>query len=348
MWVARPEELVRRAVPDGEPPRHPAFAGETEDLIPRVAVAELPRGRVMKPHRVVVDSRGAMIEEFSSYWGTLNWRQHPMYWHPFPGRPEEVPGRLGVLAGRGDHSNYHFLLEILPRLALMDTPGVPKPDRWYAPLQHSFQREILELAGFLPDAEMIDADLVPHVRAESLLVPGFPDNELRTPPWSVEFIRDRLRDPALELVPGRRIYVTRGRQRNNRTVRNEDEVREALGSRGFDVVDPGAMPVAEQIRTFAEAECIVAPHGAALANLAFVSPGSSVIELFPPDYVQTCYWKLAHCVPGLTYRYLVGDGAPPRDGLMNRVSSDITVDVGTLSRMLDVLGADLASVRAGH
>ena len=346
MWLARPEEQVRRSIPEGEPERHETFVSEIEDSIPRVAVAELPDGRVMRPHRVVIDARGTMIEEFSTYWGTLNWRQHPMFWHPFPGPPEEVPGRLGVLAGRGDHSNYHFLLEILPRLALMETPGVPEPDRWYAPVKHPFQREMLELAGFLPDADVIDADLVGHVRAESLLVPGFPDNALQTPPWAVDFIRERLGDPSLELVQGRRIYITRGRQRNNRTVRNEPEVLGLLGERGFEVVDPGTMPVVEQIRAFAEAEWIVGPHGAGLANLAFASPGASVVELFPPDYVATCYWKLAHCVPGLAYRYLVGQGKPPRDGRMNRVSSDITVDLTALSRMLDSLPVGLSSASA--
>ena len=302
-----------------------------------MAVAELPSGRVLSPHHAVIDCRGVLVEEFSTYWGTLNWRQHPMYWHPFPGPPQEVSGRLGVLAGRGDHSYYHFLLDILPRIAAFEIAGVPQPDRWYAPMQYGFQRQILELAGFLPGPEVIDADLVPHVRAESLLVPGFPDNHLRTPPWVVGFIRDRLRSPDLELVPGRRIYITRGRERNNRTVTNEPEVVDMLAEQGFTVIDPGTLPVAEQIREFAEAEWIVGPHGAGLANLAFASPGASVIEMFPPDYVQICYWKLAWCVPGLDYRYLVGVGEPPRNAMMNGASSDVSVDLAALSRMLETL-----------
>ena len=346
MWVARPEEHLRRAIPEGVPERHRSFVSQVEDDIPRVAVAELPGGRVMRPHRVVIDGQGEMVEEFSTYWGTLNWKQHPVFWHPFPGPPTEVPGRLGVLAGRGDHGYYHFLLDILPRLAILETPGVPPPDRWYAPIQHGFQREFLELAGLLPGAEVIDADEVEHVRAETLLVPGFPDNHLRTPPWSVEFLRDRLRDPAVERVPGRRIYVTRGRERNNRTVTNEPQLLEMLSERGFTLVDPGAMPVAEQIKAFAEAEWIVGPHGGALSNLAFASPGASVVELFAPDYVQTCYWKLAHCVPGLAYRYLVAPGEPPPNGLMNGVGSDITVDLGALSRVLETLPAGLSAAAA--
>jgi hypothetical protein len=346
VWEVRPAEELSRAIPDGEPPRHPSFADQLEDAIPRLAIAELPGGRVMDPHRVVIDGRGRLIEELSTYWGTLSWRQHPMYWHPFPDPPLEIPGRLGVLAGRGDHSYYHFLIDILPRLAAFETAGVPQPDRWYAPLGHGFQRQILELAGFLPGPEVIDADLVPHVQAESLLVPGFPDNHLRTPPWAVGFIRDRLRNPELELIPGRRIYITRGSDRNNRTVTNEPEVVQMLGELGFTVIDPGALTVAEQVRAFAEAEWIISPHGAGLANLAFASPGASVIEMFPPDYVQTCYWKLASAVPGLGYRYLVGVGKPPRNGMMNGAGSDITVDLGALSRMLDALPEGLSSVAA--
>ncbi len=309
-------------------------------------MAELPEARVLNPHRAVIDRRGRVVEELSTYWGTIHWRQHPMFWHPFPGPPQEVSGRLAVLAGRGDASYYHFLLDILPRLMLLEGTGVPDPDRWYVPLQHSFQRQVLELAGFRPGPEVIDADLVPHVRAEQLLVPTFPDNHLRTPPWAVEFVRERLRDPKLELVPGRRIYITRGQQRHNRTVTNEPELLELLAERGFQVIDPGTLPVIEQIRAFAQAEWIVGPHGGGLTSLAFASPGASVLELFAPDYVQLCYWKLAHCVPGLTYRYLVGRGEPPRSGQMNGSGSDMTIDLTALARALDTPPARLSGTAA--
>jgi capsular polysaccharide biosynthesis protein len=97
------------------------------------------------------------------------------------------------------------------------------------------------------------------------------------------------------------------------------------------------MSVAEQAKVFAEADVIVATHGAALANLCFASPGSTVIELFAPDYVNVCYWALAQRVPGLRYRYLVGEGSPrrARRQKMDGVASDIQVDVGTLTRLLE-------------
>ncbi len=156
-----------------------------------------------------------------------------------------------------------------------------------------------------------------------LVVPGLPDVDLKTPPWVVRFLRERLLPPSAGRVAGARIYVTRGDRPGNRIVINEPEVVAALGELGFRVVDPGRMTVAEQITTFAEADWIVAPHGAALTNLAFASSGASVVELFAPDYVQGCYWKLSDCVPGLTYRYLVAAGRAPRRGRMEGVDSDI-------------------------
>ena len=347
VWIARPEERVVRTIPPGDPPRHPKFVEWSEKVVPRVAVAELPQGRVLGPHRVVIDRRNQMIEEFGLYWGTTRWSEHEIFWHPFPGPPLEVDGLLGVLAGRGDLNYFHFLVEILPRLALFETEGVPTPDKWYVPLQHSYQREILELVGFLPRGEIIDADVHPHVRGERLLVPGLPDGFKRTPPWTIDFVRERLRPSGLELIPGRRIYVTRGDQRYNRIVTNEPEVVELLRSRGFDVVDPGAHSVGDQIRIFGEAECIVSPHGAGLTNVLFASAGAAVLEILSPNYVDVGFWKLAEAIPGLSYRYLLGSGPPPRPGREERdVMKDITVDLGALERSLDELPVETGPLKA--
>ena len=93
------------------------------------------------------------------------------------------------------------------------------------------------------------------------------------------------------------------------------------------------MTVAEQIRTFANAEVIVATHGAALANLAFASPGASVIELFPAGCLLPDYWRLASGIAGVRYRYLTARGKPPRRGRAGTIVRDIEVDVPALQRL---------------
>jgi len=111
-----------------------------------------------------------------------------------------------------------------------------------------------------------------------------------------------------------------------------------LADRGFEMVDPGSLPVTEQIRAFAEASLIVAPHGAALANLTFASPGAAVVELFPAGCLLPDFWRLACGVPGLRYRYLSAPGGPRRPSRQKAIVRDIEVDLTALDRLL----ADLA------
>ena len=100
------------------------------------------------------------------------------------------------------------------------------------------------------------------------------------------------------------------------------------------------MRVEDQIRLFAEAAVVVAAHGAALTNVAFCSPGAVVVELFAPDYVNTCYWALTAEVDGVEYRYAVGEGRNPRPGTpLHGVWSDIVAPIGAVLRILDAIDA---------
>ena len=126
--------------------------------------------------------------------------------------------------------------------------------------------------------------------------------------------------------PHRRLYVTRGETRHTRRVKNEGALLSLLEPLGFERIDPGSMTPAAQVRAFAEAECVVGPHGAGLTNLAFAPPGAAVVELFARDYVNECFWALACTVEGLRYRYVVGDGTSSRSRRNRGVASDIAVD----------------------
>jgi hypothetical protein len=337
-WVARPAEVVERALPEGRPSGHPAFAGSRRETIDRVAVAELPGGRVLGPHHAVITNRGDFVEEICWYFNTSRPSEHPMYLHPFPPAPLQVPGRLGVLASRGDRVYYHFLMDVLPRLGVLEQcPEVAPPDRWYVPADLPFQQQLLDLVGIGPDRR-IDSSEAPHVQAECLVVPGLPGTNVQNPAWAVAFLRERLLPPGLERVPGRNLYVTRGDSPNNRIVRNEDEVLRALDGRGFRRIDPGRMPVVDQIRAFAEADVIVSAHGSALANIVFASPGACLIELFPRGHVVPDYWKLACGVPGLEYRYVTGVGATDRCDRSRMLVSDVVADIDALEATLAAVG----------
>jgi capsular polysaccharide biosynthesis protein len=336
--VARPVEQVERPLPEGRPPLHAAFVDNRVETIDRVGVGELPGGRVLGRHHAVITRTGDFVEEVSWYFNTSRPSEHPLYLHPFPPAPVDVPGRLGVLASRGDRIYYHFLIDVLPRLGVLDQcPDVEPPDRWYVPANLSFQRQLLDLIGIDAD-ERIDSSEVPHVRAECLVVPGLPGSNVQNRAWVVAFLRERLLPPGVTRIPGRNLFITRGAARYNRIVRNEEAVLEALAGRGFDRVDPGEMSVADQIRAFAEADVIVSPHGSALTNIVFCSPGSCLVELFPRGHIVPDYWKMACGVPGLEYRYLAGADATERCNRSRMLVTDVLVDVDALRDTLKEIG----------
>lgn len=334
--LARPPEQVERAPIQGVPPDLPLADPSNGERFGPVGVAELPRGRVLGPHRAIVSAGNELVHDVSWYFGTRRPREHPLYLNPFPPPPHHVPGRLGVLAARGDGNYYHCLMDVVAKLGVLEqAPRIAAPDLWYAPLQTRFQRELLDLAG-VPADLIVDADRYPHVSADVLVVPAPPEMTEKNPPWAVRWVRDRLL-PEVDLAGAsqRRIYVTRGPSANNRSVVNEAEVTALLTDRGFVGVDPGAMSVVDQIRTFATAELIVAPHGAALANLVFAAPGAAVIELFPAGCLLPDFWRMACGVPGLRYRYLSAYGPRPRRGRGTTIVRDIDVDLAALARLLD-------------
>ena len=75
---------------------------------------------------------------------------------------------------------------------------------------------------------------------------------------------------------------------------------------GFQSLHCEDMDFDEQAAAFRQAEVVVAPHGAGLANLLFCRPGTKVLEIFPASLLRTCYWSLAEAL-GLDYAYVFGE-----------------------------------------
>ncbi len=340
--TARTPEIIVRPPLQGWPADLPPLEPATDTDIPRVAVAELPNGRVLGRSRALITGRNDLVWELSHYFGATHPKQHPVFGNPFPPEPKEVSGRLGVLASRGDANYYHFLIDVLPRVGVLEqAPDVEPPERWYVPASTPVQRELLDLMG-ITEEHRIDSNEVPHVRAECLVAPGLPSVvKEKNPPWVVEFLRGRLMKGVTPPAPEDRrpLYITRTAGANNRAVLNEPELIRRLESRGFAIVDPSTLSATRQIETFASASVIVCGHGAALANLVFASPGASVVELFPAGDVLPDYWRLASSA-GVDYHYL--SAWPPAGRKSNRgkaIVRDIDVNLTALDSMLDQLGA---------
>lgn len=89
---------------------------------------------------------------------------------------------------------------------------------------------------------------------------------------------------------GRKVYLHRARG-GWRYVENEDEVCAFLESRGFEILRPEMLSVAEQVRICSRARVLVGMHGAGLTNLLW-APRASLIELCG-SYGGSDYVRLA-------------------------------------------------------
>ncbi len=327
-----------RPLPAGLPTHHPQFTAHRRERIAPNVVATVRHGRVLQPYAAVMAEDDTLLFDLSPYYGVVTPSQHPVFLRCRPPEVTHVTGSVGVLSTRGSDNYYHFLTDVLPRLELLRRAGV-EPDAYLVNRTTRFQRDLLDHLGLAAD-RCLDS---PHVRADVLVVPSVPDDQLRTPPWIVPWLRDCFLPDDLR-PPHRRIYVTRGTTRHTRRVDNEAELLAALEPLGFECIDPGVLAPAEQVRAFAEAEYIVGPHGAGLTNLAFAAPGTAVVELFARDYVNECFWALATTVEGLRYRYVVGDGSPIRSRRNRGVASDIMVDPQAVRCLLhDLMRSEVAA-----
>lgn len=331
-------ELLDRPVPTGWPADHWVFRRWARFEVDRRYTLDIDEGLVVGDYSAHVTPGGTLDYETSTYFGVDGWNEHPVFLRGRLPEAERFEGTLLSLATRGSAGNYyHFLLDVLPRWGVFREclPEV-EPDLLWINTSSRYMRELIGLLGL--DAYPTTSPAKDRaVRADRLLAPCIPNPHLMAPSWTTSWLKASLPAQQTSDRP-RRLYVTRGGARNTRRLVNEDEILRQLEPHGFVVLDPGAHSVQEQIDHFTAAEVIVAPHGAALANLAFCSPGVRILELFAPRYVNPCYWAIADNIPDVRYRYLVCGVDNRRAGSpMNGVLTDITADPAAFAAALEDL-----------
>ncbi|MEI7811677.1 MAG: glycosyltransferase family 61 protein, partial [Ignavibacteria bacterium] len=99
-----------------------------------------------------------------------------------------------------------------------------------------------------------------------------------------------------------KIYISR-RKTKKRKLRNELKLEEVLKTFGFVIVYLEELPFLQQVEIINNADFIVAPHGAGLANLAFAKNNCKVIEIFPYQIYNDCFARLS-LNANLHYNYI--------------------------------------------
>ena len=286
---------------------------------PATFVASIPGARVWSSRGIVLTAHDQVVRESS--------RATPAESSPVFGKiwlcpVKKLRGTVAVVAGRNPNSFYHWMLETLPRLELLRLAGVDADHYFVGQDTFAFQRRTLDMLGVPADRTIGNTSRKTHIQADciALAAPTGSRQMEHTPMWVVEWLRRKFLTQAPAKEATGRLYVAK----RSRGVTNEAELVSLLESRGFRTLYLEDLPIEEQTACFANAEVVVAAHGAGLTHIVFSRAGTTVIELFSPDRIGPCFWNLCHQL-NLVHVSVVGEipPGPPGDGAFSVKPTDL-------------------------
>ncbi len=335
-----PADVIQRKLPKSiEEKPHWHFQKYLAKDTPEVFLANVPQGKVLNAYGSVISGDDVVLGDLSFEWFFTAQQHSSLFKLKLP-EPKKLKGTTTSVATASGWNYYHWLLDVLPRLGILEKAGVDLNFiDWFIFNSGNahYQTETLDWLG-IPKNKRVFTQRGAHFQSDLLLAPSVPGVPSQTPKWVVDFLRKSF--PAEPAAKRRKIYISRARSKYRRFT-NGDDVRNFLLKRGFEKVFAEELSFREQVNLFASAEAIVAPHGAGLANLIFCQPNTPIVEIFSPEYVNGCFWALANHVD-LNYWYLLGQGArPPEFHDPHNVEKDIEVDLAQLEKTLEKAGIGL-------
>jgi len=278
----------------------------------------------------VVTADNAVLADLSpEVWGPAN---HPIYsrWH-LP-KSRLLTGRIAIgVTPEASGNYYHWLLDLVPRVLLLKHAAQNFSNYDALLLNGSranYEREILAALG-VPPEKIRYVDSRERFQIASAVFPSMDINVIA--PWKVHGLRDL--PFSGKQNQHRRLYLSRARAAVRR-IANENEISEILRHRNFEIVEAENLSWREQANLFAGASVIVAPHGAALANIVFCKPGTRVVEISTRAGYGDWYWQLA-AVAGLSYEVLEAQRSGSFSGPYE--NADMIVSRENLERLLESL-----------
>lgn len=225
------------------------------------------------------------LDRTAGFWKPEMFRSAAVGARSLPQTTHEEPALL--LSCRWDSAFYHFLYDALGKLAVAEQHGITPIDHavYFNPV-HPWQIDIFRLLGIEPRPLAVGTV---H-RFTRAVIPTYPSLSGSRPTRELVMFLRRLRHPASDSLPARKLFVSRGRACRQRRLDNEQEVYErCFRPLGYELVDPGALAFEEQRLLFSSATHIAGPHGAAFSLLCLGRLPLSVIELHSPHYFADCY-----------------------------------------------------------
>ena len=332
-----PAETLSRRLPfTTEDTVHWKYAANKESLTKAQQVYELPNARHWGFYGgSIIAKSGELMGEVSRDIYGLKRHEALLRWK----LPQCIHLR-GVTASVSTPqaaSNYwHWTFDLLPRFHLLLKAGFTPDKVQHYLVNHNnlpFQLETFKALGIRCD-QILRTDSATHYKTDLLVVPTLKGQQYDVESWQTDFLRSLPFQRDTTLPTFKRIYVSRNTSPFRRLT-NEADIIPIVESRGFSFLRMEDFTWHQQRTLFEKAEVVLAPHGSGLTNTVYCAPGSKVIEIMCPQYVDLAFW--AHGDPvGLNQGYLMGLGDVPPEGVDPVARAmDITVDPKKLSETLE-------------
>lgn len=223
--------------------------------------------------------------------------EDPAYNYILLGNPLFLKGNWTSITSRWSGGYFHWLMDDLPRLAPLNSfpPDTGIIIRGPIP---SYKREALHLLGYeskVRECENKDLRVEKYHFSSPVGMTGCIN------PYAVKWLQKNFLHHAEggRGFPKKILVLRHGKTRG---ILNIMQIKEKLEAMGWVSLDLEGVPFKRQIALFANADSIVAEHGAALTNLVWCRPGTKVMELCPESFLNGCYEGISLCV-GLDHHF---------------------------------------------
>jgi capsular polysaccharide biosynthesis protein len=343
-WCSRTGAPIRRLIPGFDCPQIrnrrfgncPAEPNDPPSKVPDACIAEIRNAVIVPGHELVLvdDERVALFDRLCHLQDRNNLMEDDVVRLVAPDRIVADLGpaldrtiKAGIFMLDQFWYNYaHWLLEVLPRLALLEAC----PEYRSLPLlvnEKLYPQQLDALRMLNRDHHPIEVlPIGKRIRVERLIHPSnlttsmlmryrpsapASSMDVALHPQAVAFLRERL-IPRGDSTgkPGRRIWVSRKtkRQAGNRRMVNEEEIEALFRDVGFEIIVPESLSFREQVGAFAGAAMVAGCAGAGMINSIF-SPAGTRILMFTKNHPQVNfhYFTNIAAAAGQSIAYVCGE-----------------------------------------
>jgi len=211
---------------------------------------------------------------------------------------KKLNGRvLSLLIGGAGNSNYwHWLLDVLPKLFILENSKFYKNniDYYLFPgLEERFQNETLDILN-IKKSKRFSSKFYRHIEADNIISTSHPytllndpeKDSLNIPKWIFEFLKkifltESIKQNSHKKKYPKKIYISRKDGISLRYIINEKEVCEKLREHNFEEIVLSNYSITDQIEIFYNADFVAGLHGAGFANIIFCKPETKILEFRP-------------------------------------------------------------------